>query len=61
MKLKRLHDAEHILWSIIQSYGYKLTPEFAYKLAEEHFNNYDDKIIEMDDDDPKLENIILKD
>jgi len=58
MKLRRLYDAEHVLWSIIQSYGYKLDAEMAYRLANEHFNKYKkdfDLIENYGDENPELE------
>lgn len=39
-------DANDTLWTIIQSYGYKLTPEFAYKLAMEWFDKKHGLLVE---------------
>ena len=58
MKLRRLYDAEHALWSMIQSYGYKLDGAMAYRLADEHFKKYNqdfDLIENYDADSPELE------
>lgn len=49
--IKRLKDAEDIIWSIINSYGYKNVDDAHYKLALEYFDKYGHKILEKEDED----------
>jgi hypothetical protein len=54
MKLKRLEDAEKVLWHIINEWGYnspKIELDRAYKEASQYFDTYGTDLLESDNND----------